>query len=289
MRTAIKEETVDDMTSELIGELYIPTNDNMRKNLFENVKSVHGKYLSDIIEGMFELKEYVKHIKFGEDGHGYHLSVSIHGAEDIPGRVIDNLGTGITGSDFLLDELYKRPSWGFKEDDGSFVDPRSVYPDKIDMYTSYTFDRNGKLVPMNREDGIIHNDKILEVTFLKQGSAPRMCILGADDRTYEGIVKQRNEERKKVRVVYEGRFRNVARALLENLGINYKYKIVTRKAEADINRPLSEPMPDGSTRVGWADMGIEIGETFGTARANRLVPYMDVFKTYPVYIKCYRS
>jgi hypothetical protein len=45
-------------------------------------------------------------------------------------------------------------------------------------------------------------------------------------------------------------------------------------------------LPDGRERVGWADIGIEIGETFNTARANKLKPYMEIFKNYPVEIRC---
>ncbi len=274
----------------VLQELFIPTNENMQKNLHTSLTRLYGEYVTQEIERHSRDKEYVIHIA-GNNGDGSGIVSYVRAAEEIPKEILDKSGKnkakGITGSDFLLEELYKRPSWGFKTN-GNAIDPRYIYPEAIDTYREYVFDEDKKLVPKNEaKERQYVNGKLLVVRFLDQGSTPRMCILGANDRNMDEIIEQRKKEGKKVKVVFENRFRNIAKAVLDNLGIDYDPDTVVRKAESYINRPIY--LPDGRDRTGDYDIGIEIGETFNTARANNLKPYMELFKTYPVEISCYKN
>jgi len=276
------EKPIELIPQSFVEKMYIPTNENMRKNLIENVRSIHGKYVSDVVKAHFGTKVYVAPI------NGTGILLHECAAEDIPELIIDNpYEVGITGSDFLLEELYKRPDWGFIRA-GNFIDPRYVYPEKVEKFRPYAFNRDGKLVPEEEVKGVYFGDKKIILKFLNQSTNPKLCILGAKDRTLEDIERQREKEGVPVLAVTEKRYKNIANATLTNQGINYTLATKTRKVESFINRPLDKPLPDRKYRDGKFDIGVEVGETFRTAGDNNLKLYREIMKTCPIYMVCLR-
>jgi hypothetical protein len=148
-----------------------------------------------------EEKEYIIYIS-RSNGNSSGILSHIRAAEEIPKEIINSScsveSKGITGSDFLLEELYKHPSWGFTTYDGKPIDPRSVYPEEVDTYTEYVFGESRKLVPRDKTKELHYiNGKILVVRFLYQDSKPKMCILGANDRTLDEIKELKKRMGKK--------------------------------------------------------------------------------------------
>ena len=255
--------------------LLIPTNDNLRRVLPDILKdmSLDGNGMWPVVKNMFSKKQYRR--------RAGNTMLWIKSAEQIPKEIIgyaDENYMGITGSDLLITEIYRRPS--FELWDGNmYKNPREILP-------------QGPL-PVGYEFYFESDDKIVKAKVLKHEPGPRMVILGPDDQTYEEVIEKRNKGDKPLTVVVEKRFEPIAKALFENekqeKGFEYKLIAVDRTSEGYV-RHGGEPEIDNIY-----DVCVEIGETFRTARANKLDIYLlnpkeeEIMFTAPVQIRCYRS
>jgi hypothetical protein len=254
-------------------ELLLPKNDNLR-SVLANIDSYDllGSKVNlwPEVENMLEINNYKRLLQTERDS----VELQLASGEDIAKHVIKEANekiVGITGSDFVIEELYRRPSFNFAD-----VDPRDIIDDcsgiGLPEKRVYEFEgRNGsrKIVRMELIDD--HAE-----------TRSRLCLMGPKDKTFDFFITEmleRNEmdgRKNPVSVVCEYRFRGIGKAFSEREFKKYslpvKMHYVTRTTE------------------GWqgkkGDVIIEIGSTFNTARKNNLVVYAEIMKTYPVVLQC---
>jgi len=263
-------------------ELYVPKNDNIAPLL----RDILGSTIMDIIGRMREIKRYKEMIDVGENTI---VGLVIGGGEDFPGKIMKNTEIqriGITGSDFVLSEVLASPKqfYRFRRGNGPYFNLRVEEAGHL-----YVRDL-GKIVESDLEPGetIKFSGEDLEtrMTILKQtiDVPPYLCLLGANDMTYEKVIEKRKG--RDIPVACEARFKTLAKAFLDReereRGITFDFHEYTRTTEAYMRH--GEEPHDGEGE----DIGIEIGQTFKTARQNLLEVYQKIMRTYPVQVTCYK-
>lgn len=263
-----------------IRRIYFPTNDNLRKILKYNLPQyrIDDKDLWDEVSDMFGKRDYYRLIPMNNECP---IELLICGAEDIAKDVIGNPNEkylGITGSDFVIENIYR--FLDYKKD------PRDIIPEKLGDWEEMDEAGNlvGKLMRFDKND--YNDDRIIEMRIMRYTAIPRLCVLGPDDKNYEEMIEEKRKE-SKITLVHEERFSNIVAAFKKEeekkYGITFELIPKTRKAETYI-RGGDDPVVEDRY-----DIGMDIGETFLTAKANGLAEYLTIMPTFPVELRCYRE
>ena len=139
---------------------------------------------------------------------------------------------------------------------------------------------------LGEEIGFLSQEKQVAMEILRsyEDQQPFLTILGPNDTTYEKVIAARKAQGKPVKAVWEERFDVLARSFLDaegvRLGFRYSPRAVPRSSEGYVRRGGEEERED------LADITVEVGRTYKTARANGLEKYKLIMQTYPVEVRC---
>ena len=241
--------------------LYIPTN--------INAKSIFKKYSKKLVKELkFPSKEFLNDILSSNRKAFYKMNLKegflelhIVGAEDIPQRIMMKNGNiGILYLDLLINYLYKCPSFGLKNAKGKYKDPTTIVRNPLCDGNKLYFKSTTNLLEV----------KILSFAL---NDLANLCLLVPKNKSISDIVREKRG--KKIKVVCEKRFSNIAKAFLNNLKFPFTLELVTRKTE-------------GYYLSGNADCVIDVCKTGETAAANGLKPGIKIITSYPIEIRCRR-
>jgi len=274
---------------EIVARLYFPKNENLAPILENNLG-----VLWPVAEDMLYRKDYRESFPFRNGQPGY-LELWATRGEDSTSKILSRPNprqVAITGSDFVLEQLLEYPkkfskfSRGIRQT-GPSMDIWKTFEKEVYTNPSELIGKDLKPDYMFRFEG---GDRIAEMRILeypKGIKTPFLCILGPNDTTFDELIKRRNDKGKKVKAVSEERFKILARRILDYEGIkrgfDYTLETVPSASEGDVRSSIYEDRSD------LADIAVEIGQTFSTARANGLEKYAEIMPTYPVELVYFRS
>lgn len=283
------------------AKIFLPKNDNLVPILSMNI----GPYLFDRFTCMRDSKILREKLGYSNKEGKISRVIEVHlaRAEDIAGTIIDEAqpnSIGVSGSDLALARILdkERKNHFYRMRNGNnrtrgiwkrayktgelYTDTINLIGEDLQAGSTWIFESKDKVVRMR----VLGNYE----------EPPYLCILGPDDKKeddkkkileepYEELIKRRRAEGKPIKVVCEGRYFPLAKNHMEveraRLEFEYELRSLTGSTEGFVRKGGEEERPD------VADITIEIGRTFGTAKANRLMVYRIITKTCPVEIVCY--
>jgi len=262
---------------------YFPKNENLAPILKRNLGPMWP-----IAEDMLATKDYSRDVPI--DGEVVEFIASR--GEDIARGVIERANPrelAISGSDFvlenILDSQVEFPFYRFT----AAGSPTEIWAHEKGVITPALDLGNvlGRDLPAGHSVRFDSEKKTVYMSILEHDYdvTPRLCLLGPTDSDYQTLIRQ--AEGRPLRFVFETRLQRIVESFLgrqkSKHGFSYEEMPVTGTTEGLVKR-AEEP-----TTPNKADLAVDIGQTFSTARANGLKPYLEIMQTYPVVFVCYKQ